>query len=110
MEWDAADAQCVHAVACNRLGVALGTGRLLEHVPGVAKIGRMAVRRAVRGGHVGRAVLAALLDTARERGDREALLHAQTSAAAFYLRAGFVPRGPAFEEAGILHVEMVKPL
>ncbi len=110
MEWDAADAQCVHAVACNRLGVALGTGRLLEHVPGVAKIGRMAVRRAVRGGHVGRAVLDALLDAARQRGDREALLHAQTSAAAFYLRAGFVPRGPAFEEAGIMHVEMVKPL
>jgi YbgC/YbaW family acyl-CoA thioester hydrolase len=110
MEWDAADTQCVHAVACNRLGVALGTGRLLEHVPGVAKIGRMAVRRAVRGGHVGRAVLDALLDAARQRGDREALLHAQTSAAAFYLRAGFVPRGPAFEEAGIMHVEMVKPL
>lgn len=110
MEWDAADAQCLHAVAYNRLGVALGTGRLLEHVPGVAKIGRMAVRRAVRGGHVGRAVLDALLNAARERGEREALLHAQTSAAAFYLRAGFMPRGPAFEEAGIMHIEMVKAL
>jgi YbgC/YbaW family acyl-CoA thioester hydrolase len=110
MEWDAADAQCVHAVAYNRLGVALGTGRLLEHVPGVAKIGRMAVRRAVRGGRVGRAVLEGLLSAAQARGDREALLHAQTSAAGFYLRAGFVPRGPAFEEAGIMHIEMVKAL
>ena len=43
MEWDAADASCVHAVAFNRFGVALATGRLMEHVPGVAKIGRMAV-------------------------------------------------------------------
>jgi YbgC/YbaW family acyl-CoA thioester hydrolase len=110
MEWDAADAQCLHAVAYNRLGVALGTGRLLEHVPGVAKIGRMAVRRTVRGGHVGRAVLNALLEAARERGDREALLHAQASAVAFYLRAGFTPRGPAFEEAGISHIEMVRAL
>ena len=43
MEWDSADARCVHAMAVNRFGMALGTGRLLEHVPGVAKIGRMAV-------------------------------------------------------------------
>ncbi|HEY0857580.1 MAG TPA: thioesterase family protein, partial [Albitalea sp.] len=42
MEWDEADAIGVHAVAVNRFGVPLATGRLLEHVPGVAKIGRMA--------------------------------------------------------------------
>ncbi|PTT88613.1 4-hydroxybenzoyl-CoA thioesterase, partial [Pelomonas sp. HMWF004] len=43
MEWDAADASCLHALARNRFGMPLATGRLLEHVPGVAKIGRMAV-------------------------------------------------------------------
>lgn len=110
MEWDAADAVCVHAVAYNRFGLPLATGRLLEHVPGVAKIGRMAVLPAIRGSRVGRAVLDALMQAARERGDREALLHAQTSAATFYARAGFTPRGPVFEEAGIPHVEMVRPL
>jgi YbgC/YbaW family acyl-CoA thioester hydrolase len=110
LEWDAADAECVHAVAYNRLGMPLATGRMLEHVPGVAKIGRMAVRPAMRGGHVGRAVLDALLAAARARGDREALLHAQTSAAGFYSRAGFTPRGPQFDEAGIAHVEMVRSL
>jgi YbgC/YbaW family acyl-CoA thioester hydrolase len=110
MEWDDADTSSVHAVAYNRFGVALGTGRLLEHVPGVAKIGRMAVRQTVRGSSVGRAVLDALLQVARQRGDREAILHAQTSAAPFYARAGFAARGPAFEEAGIPHVEMVRSL
>lgn len=110
MEWDDADTSCVHAVAYNRFGVALGTGRLLEHVPGVAKIGRMAVRQTVRGSSVGRAVLDALLQVARQRGDREAILHAQTSAEAFYARAGFAARGPAFDEAGIPHVEMVRGL
>jgi YbgC/YbaW family acyl-CoA thioester hydrolase len=110
LEWDEADAGCVHAVAYNRLGLALATGRLLEHVPGVAKIGRMAVRQPLRGGGAGRAVLAALMQAARERGDREVLLHAQTSAAAFYARAGFTPRGPEFDEAGIPHVEMVRAL
>ena len=43
MEWDEADSDCVHAVAFNRFGFPLATGRLLEHVPGVAKIGRMAL-------------------------------------------------------------------
>ncbi|MBI5271555.1 MAG: YbgC/FadM family acyl-CoA thioesterase [Burkholderiales bacterium] len=110
MEWDAADASCVHAVAYNRLGMAVGTGRLLEHVPGVAKIGRMAVRRALRGSRVGRAVLEALMQAARQRGDREVLLHAQMTAEPFYRRAGFQQRGPVFEEAGIAHVEMVRAL
>jgi YbgC/YbaW family acyl-CoA thioester hydrolase len=110
MEWDGADEDCVHALACNRFGLPLATGRLLEHVPGVAKIGRMAVLAPMRGGRIGRALLDALLQYARERGDREALLHAQLGAAPFYTRAGFVARGPVFEEAGIPHVEMVRAL
>lgn len=110
LEWDAADASCTHALAVNRFGHPLATGRLLEHVPGVAKIGRMAVLPVARGSRVGRAVLDALLAAAKARGDREALLHAQMSAAPFYTRAGFVTRGPVFEEAGIPHVEMVKAL
>jgi YbgC/YbaW family acyl-CoA thioester hydrolase len=110
MEWDAADTTCVHAVAYNRFGVPLATGRLLEHVPGVAKIGRMAVVQTMRGSRIGRHVLDALMHAARERGDREVLLHAQLSAAPFYARAGFGERGPQFEEAGIPHVEMVRSL
>ncbi|WP_280150322.1 YbgC/FadM family acyl-CoA thioesterase [Piscinibacter sp. XHJ-5] len=110
MEWDEADAGCVHAVAVNRLGMPLATGRLLEHVPGVAKIGRMAVVQTMRGSRVGRSVLDALMKAARARGDREVILHAQMSAAPFYARAGFSERGEVFEEAGIPHVEMVRAL
>lgn len=110
MEWDAADAECVHAVAYNRFGMPLATGRLLEHVPGTAKIGRMAVLPAMRGSGIGRAVLLALMDAARARGEREVLLHAQTSAAPFYQRMGFQTRGPQFDEAGIAHVEMLRAL
>ena len=110
MEWDDADPDAVHAVAFNRLGRALGTGRMLEHVPGVAKIGRMAVAATARHSGVGRAVLDALLDAARGRGDRQAMLHAQLGAAPFYERAGFVRRGPEFDEAGIAHVEMLRAL
>ena len=106
LEYDAADATAVHAVAVNRLGRAVAPGRLLEHAPKVSKIGRMAVIRALRGGGAGAAVLQALVDTARARGDREVLLHAQASAVGFYLRRGFRPVGEAFEEAGIPHQAM----
>ncbi len=110
MEWDEGDESAIHAVAYNRLGRPLATGRLLEHVPGVAKIGRMAVVASSRHNGVGRAVLDALLDAARARGDREAVLHAQLSAAPFYERAGFARRGPEFDEAGIGHIEMSRAI
>jgi YbgC/YbaW family acyl-CoA thioester hydrolase len=110
LEWDAADANAVHAVAYNRFGMALGTGRLLEHSPGVAKIGRMAVRHDMRGAGIGAAILEALVTVARERGDGEVLLHAQRSAEGFYRRQGFVVRGEPFDEAGIAHVAMAKPI
>ena len=107
LEWDAADAMALHAVAYNRFDVALATGRLLAHEAGVAKIGRMAVQGSMRGSGIGRAVLDALVQAARERGDARVLLHAQASAVGFYRRAGFSPDGPAFTEAGIAHQAMV---
>ena len=55
-------------------------------------------------------MLEALLEAARSRGEREAVLHAQLSAAPFYERAGFMRRGPEFDEAGIAHVEMLRAL
>ena len=111
LEWDEADANAVHAVAYNRLGVAVATGRLLSgSTPGEGKIGRMAVNRVLRGGHIGQQVLAALMDAARQRGDRSVMLHAQRSAEGFYDRLGFKRQGEPFEEAGIVHVTMDKSL
>ena len=49
MEWDDADRTALHAVAYNGLGQPVATGRLLQQSPGVARIGRMAVHRALRG-------------------------------------------------------------
>jgi YbgC/YbaW family acyl-CoA thioester hydrolase len=110
LEWDDADVDAIHVVAFNRLGQGVATGRLLREEPGVARIGRMAVNRMLRGSGVGRQVLQALLDAAAARGDRQAMLHAQRSAAQFYLDMGFTPRGAEFEEAGIPHIEMARPL
>jgi len=110
LEWDDADITAVHVVAFNRLGQGVATGRLLQQAPGVGRIGRMAVNRMLRGSGIGRQVLQELLDKAAARGDREAVLHAQRSAAAFYLGMGFRARGEEFEEAGIPHIEMARAL
>lgn len=110
LEWDAADATAVHAVAYNRLGRPLATGRLLTFEPGSSKVGRMAVDRMLRGGRLGRDVLHALMQAARERGDAEVVLHAQRSAEGFYARLGYTVLGEPFEEAGIPHVSMFKRL
>lgn len=106
LEHDAADLTAVHAVACNRLGQAVATGRLMAAAPGVSQVGRLAVNRVLRGGQLGRQVLRALTDAARARGDAEVMLHAQRSAEGFYERLGYQRRGEPFDEAGIAHVEM----
>lgn len=107
--WDAADGHGVHVVVRNRLGQPLGTGRLIQESPGVGRIGRMAVHRALRGNQVGREVLTALVSISRQRGDHEVILMAQASAVGFYLRNGFIPHGEPFEEAGIAHQAMRLP-
>lgn len=108
MERDAEDAMAIHAVACNGLGQCIATGRLVSHAGHAGKIGRMAVHHALRGTGVGRQILHALLDAARQRGDSEVVLHAQHGAEGFYRRLGFAPRGEPFDEAGIAHIEMVR--
>ena len=106
MEQDLADETAIHALARNRLGLPVATGRLLQPTPGVGRIGRMAVSRVLRGANLGRDVLQALMQVARQRGDHEVMLHAQRSVEGFYAGFGFVPHGEPFEEAGIAHIEM----
>ena len=110
LEWDAHDLTAVHAVARNRLGQVIATGRLVSEEPGLACIGRMAVHRALRGGGHGEAVLRALEGAAAARGDTAVMLHAQRSAERFYARLGYLPHGEPFEEAGIAHQEMRRAL
>ena len=110
LEWDEFDATALHCVALNRLGRVIGTARLIAESAGVGRIGRMAVFRALRGGGHGAAVLQALEEAARARGDREVTLHAQRSAEDFYRRLGYSPSGEPFEEAGIAHIEMRRTL
>ena len=101
IELDEHDVRCVHALAFAD-GKAIGTARLLPD----GHIGRMAVLKAWRGRGAGRALLRALVEEARRRGDRRVLLSAQVHALGFYRAEGFEPEGAVYEEAGIAHQAM----
>jgi len=106
LEWDEWDEPSDHALAFDRAGSPIGTARLLPD----GRIGRMAVLKEWRLQGVGAALLGAVLDRARDRRIERSVLRAQTHAAGFYRRFGFIERGEEFLEAGIPHVEMALDL
>lgn len=108
--WDDADVGALHALVCNGLGEPVASGRLVQPGPGEGRIGRMAVVKVLRGTHLGREVLHALLEAAHARGDQAVMLHAQRSAQDFYTRSGFTVCGEPFTEAGIAHIAMTRSL
>lgn len=104
---DETDEAAFHAVARNRLGRVVACGRLARGAEaGQGQLSRMAVVTCLQGSGVGRTVLDTLVQASRQRGDHELVLQAHTGVQAFYARAGFVPRGEVYEEAGLPHVCM----
>lgn|SRR5689334_8789055 len=101
LEMDEHDAPSLHALAFSD-GEAVGTGRLLLD----GHIGRMAVLKEWRGRGVGQALLRALIEAGRQRGDQDLVLNSQVHALAFYAAEGFKAEGPIYEEAGIPHQVM----
>ena len=106
IELDDKDPDCLHAVAYDEKGAAIGTGRLLPD----GHIGRMAVLKDWRRRGVGDAILEALVAEARKRGHAEVVVAAQLQAAEFYRNHGFVADGKVYQDAGILHANMRKKL
>ncbi len=114
IELDEHDAFCVHALARDDVGRAVGTGRLLpaerHGAVAVGHIGRMAVLAAWRGRGIGSALLEQLVAAAVGRGDAEVVLSAQTHALEFYRAHGFVADGGEYLDAGIPHRAMRRAL
>lgn len=124
LERDDEDACALHVIVRDAAGQVAATGRLLRqradgslaapHAPAapgdVGRIGRMAVRRDLRGTGLGARVIAALEAAAREAGLTHVMLHAQTHAEGFYARRGYAPEGERFDEAGIEHVTMTRAI
>ncbi|MET8349251.1 MULTISPECIES: GNAT family N-acetyltransferase [unclassified Micromonospora] len=84
-------------------GAPLAYLRILADPDGVARIGRVVVAPAARGGgHAGRLMTAAL----EVVGNRPCVLDAQSHLVAFYTRHGFTVSGPEYVEDGIPHTPM----
>jgi predicted GNAT family N-acyltransferase len=109
-ELDGLDDQALHVVALQpHAGRVIGTLRLLLD-GGTAKIGRVAVEREWRGRGIASRMLALALERAQERGCRDARLASQLDATGLYERVGFTVESEPFEEAGIAHVWMARPI
>lgn len=110
LEVDEFDEHATHFVIFENAGTAVGTARLRMPKDGVAKPERVAVRKDYRGEGLGRVLMKAIESEAREQGCSRAVLHAQTAVEEFYRTLGYETVSDEFEEAGIPHVKMEKPL
>jgi predicted GNAT family N-acyltransferase len=110
-ELDGRDDEATHFLARDG-GAVVGTARLRAYGddPPTAKVERVAVRESRRGEGWGARLMDAVEARAREQGYERVLLHAQVPVVGFYERLGYETRGEEFEDAGIPHREMTKPL
>lgn len=105
---DGRDGEALHVVAVDG-GRITGTCRLVFD-DDLARLGRLAVDRALRGKGIGAAILEVAEHEARSAGASRLRLHAQTAARSLYERGGYRVQGEEFMEEGIPHVTMEKPL
>lgn len=107
-EWDALDATATHLLTRFE-GVPVGTARLIQG-EGYGKVGRVCIRKSMRGTGLGAVMMRAAIQHFRDNGTPEVRLSAQSYALGFYEGLGFVAHGPEYDDAGIPHRDMVLTL
>lgn len=105
-EVDKLDPDSVHFLAVDSEGQPIGTARVLSD----GHIGRIAVILERRGQGIGRAITQSAIEHLQDQGIEAALLNAQLTVVEFYKKLGFEICGDEFEECGIQHRPMRKPL
>lgn len=89
----------------------VATARWYEYQPQTAKLQRVAVLKEYRGQSLGKKIILAMEQQARELNCTSSILDAQCQAEGFYDQLGYkVISTEPFYDAGILHVRMKKPL
>ena len=114
-ELDGKDDEATHLVAADG-DRPIGTARIRRYDDGAtggdeaAKVERVAIVEDRRGEGLGRELMDEAEALAAASGYDRIVLHAQLSVVPFYERLGYEPVGGVFEDAGIDHREMRKPL
>ncbi|MDZ8185556.1 MAG: GNAT family N-acetyltransferase [Nostoc sp. ChiSLP02] len=88
----------------------VGTTRIRYLDDQTAKIERLAVLSRFRGQGIGKKITENALLFLASKNIREVVIHAQDYVKSLYQKLGFVEEGEIFEEVGIPHVKMRKPL
>jgi predicted GNAT family N-acyltransferase len=111
LEPDEYDADALHLITTVPESESpIATARIVDKGNGLAKIGRVAVRKAWRGKGIGESLMRFALETAKSHGFTTAALDSQIYAIPFYERLDFVAEGPEFDDAGIPHRHMRRML
>lgn len=105
-EVDGRDPECVHVFGRTEDGRVVATARLFMASDPV-KVGRVAVAMDLQRSGTGTALMAYVHQTI---GSRPAALSAQDYLRRWYTRLGWQAKGGVYDEAGIPHVTMVRPL
>jgi predicted GNAT family N-acyltransferase len=109
IECDEYDRIATHVVAIDeKSGECIACGRLLIK-DGIAKIGRVAVKKSYRGKGYGKKLCIKLIDIARKSGINDIRLNSQLDVVEFYKKLGFEEYGDIFMEANIKHIAMKLP-
>jgi predicted GNAT family N-acyltransferase len=112
LEWDEhdePDADATHLVAYDG-GAVVGAARIRAYDEETAKVERVVVAADRRGEGWGRRVMAAAEREAGAEGFSRVRLNAQTRVQPFYESLGYSAFGDEFDDAGIPHIAMQKPL
>lgn len=105
-EFDVLDGRC-HHILIETGGQSIATGRL-RVVDGIGKLERICVLASHRKSGVGKVILQALEDIAKEMEIARLKLHGQTHAEGFYQKLEYETTSDVFMEDGIPHVVMEK--
>jgi len=104
LEMDELDAGALHLGAFLDGGL-VGTLRLVRRADDV-KIGRVAVKKAMRKRGIANAMMEWAIRYGRENGKKKAVVESQLTVIPFYERLGFRAFGDVFLDAGIEHRRM----
>lgn len=110
VEIDGLDDQAMHVLALVDDDEPVGTARIRYKSEDVVKPERVAVRSDYRGRGIGKQLMVAVEDEARDAAVSTLLIHAQTRVEPFYSALGYERISDEFDEAGIPHVKMEKRL
>lgn len=107
-EVDGMDGDCLHWLARDADGP-VATLRVLPKGT-TAKIQRVAVLQRARGTGLGAGLMRHVMGDLPAEGFDMAILGAQIDAIRFYEKLGFAAYGPVYDDAGIPHRDMKRPL